>query len=263
MTQPAAKKCKQSDCEDKIKQKLICTGCKQLMLGNIYQCDLNHIYCTNCLSYNNMCKVCNTLINKTARLMFLEELRDCVEILCENKGCKTDIIKDKNHKEKCEYNYCVNEGCDFHGTRLQLFKHETICKFRTITCCMEECKKTLCMKDLKTHIINDHKRTFKDASNSTSQLTVPKSNDVVFQIIGYNNSDILVFKIEKKDNEIEINVKPFLTGICTLTILLKYNDIIEGVYRTFPNSIISSWTSVIKKQIDNPKQLEILYSFTI
>jgi len=135
---------KRSKVEDELFDRIKCPICLNIMMDNIYQCPVGHLFCDVCIDKNKQCHSCRVDLPKDKiRAGIMEQMREHMSIHCENKECKEITIGKehfKRHFISCKYNRCDNVGCDFTGTIEEKQDHAYYCKFRKITCIACELK---------------------------------------------------------------------------------------------------------------------------
>lgn len=146
-------------CNDYIVDNLCCTICKEFIIGDISQCQNGHIYCAACIAQIGRCSLCKViLLDKPIRALFLENVRETIELRCERKLC--GFYGSYLHVNECKFHMCKNTPCGFVGTLEQLNEHlKHVCQYRKITCPWPECgKQYKCIEvdheHFKTHAIN-------------------------------------------------------------------------------------------------------------
>lgn len=230
MAEPLAKKYK---IDDEIKRIIHCCICKILITEKIYQCGSSHLYCECCINTRDECKYCSLHLYKRVRPLYLEELRDKIEIICENNGCGVNIIEHKGHRQQCKFNYCKNEGCEYHGSLVELGSHRQFCKYRKIICPSAGCNKTIQLSDLKTHITTEHKWPIGNIGKEIHKIHVPKK-DGTFIACFVLGDGIIVYKTTRHETQLNIVVKSMLTEPHTLSTFIKCGEFIRGTCKKFP-----------------------------
>lgn len=130
-----------------------CPICKEFMFDNIYQCENGHLYCESCFNQIKKCSSCNIPMIDKNRALSTEQIRDCVELPCQNQDCKTITSNHKQHNEICEYHKCA---CGLLGNKKDLRRHQKICGLRILSCPFDGCIKSLQANNIYFHLTEKH-----------------------------------------------------------------------------------------------------------
>eukprot|EP00124_Ichthyophonus_hoferi_P002681 Ihof_evm6s193 gene=Ihof_evmTU6s193 len=126
---------------------LNCSICLSQPEAEVYQCSNGHLLCTDChkrvgAEDSCACPTCRVRMsrNNPTRNYVAEKARDQLPASCENKGCNdaltvaTIVLHQTTQcpfrPSKCQY-YRI--GCDWSGVYSDLTKHESACKFSSMS----------------------------------------------------------------------------------------------------------------------------------
>jgi hypothetical protein len=221
-----SKKQKQIEVQ-RIKEAITCLICKESIFEVIRQCTNGHVYCRTCLAKITKCGYCNTSIDyiNSSRNLVLEQLRDEIEILCENKNC-TEAVTTR-HIYECKYNYCTNMGCEYHGTKEELINHDLICGYGKTPCPIVGCEKSIVRQEVTNHIEIDHKNICKEIEPLESNIS-KKEIQLTKPYYFKHDNDYLTIYVSIKQYRREACIKYCLTKYYNIEVVFKYGEEIRG-----------------------------------
>lgn len=183
---------KRAKLEDEFIERITCPICLTVMMDNIYQCHIGHVFCGICRDKIHHCPSCRSVLGvHHIRAVMIEQMREYVEIKCKNDDCKEVTLGQsayKTHEKNCKYNKCNNPGCGFMGCKLDLMNHKQICKYRSFGCPLfilginKICNHTIAFQDIEKHMTTEHK-----AQATKIELGKPLT---------------IIYRLDKRDNAI-------------------------------------------------------------
>ena len=217
-----------------LKQAVICNICREIMIDKIYQCKTGHLFCPTCIAKIDKCALCKeTLYDRALRAIIIEQLRDHISLPCKNDGCDTVTHQHKKHKAECKFNKCFNTNCTTSGTEEEMKIHNNMCKFRKVKCLQDdECVKLFTYDELIDHLKMEHKTTIKPFTlGECKTLTIPKVDHSNLYQYSLPNNDIIVIKLTKRHNFINIDIKSFITEIyeCRIRVFDEENSMTKWI----------------------------------
>lgn len=199
--------------EEDLKHLITCIICKETIIDGIYQCKNGHLYCQTCIRKISKCALCSIGIDRSIRCLPVEQLRDHLELQCQNKGCEITTQHFKKHKKECKFNKCI---CEFQGTEDELKQHTPICPLRKVRCLYRNyCESILTKETMRSHLETEHKLVTCDTELDTCRiLRIPEqiSSTCTYTFI-LPNKDIVIIKITRQSSNITITITSFMTQL--------------------------------------------------
>lgn len=221
-----------------------CPICKELMLDKIYQCKTGHLFCPTCIAKIDKCALCNINIpDKTIRSITIEQLREFVELPCGNCGVMT--TKHKEHKLKCKFNKCRNEGCNTIGSERAMYHHKFICAHRILECIVSDCKKEFPFHQMKQHVINHHDEIkFNQIRlEYDCKMQIPEKDGEIVTFYELLNDDFIAVRVVRKKDKLKSDISIVAGRNYKLVNLVRYGHIINGSMSILPISPFTKYST--------------------
>ncbi len=221
---------------------LTCPICKEVLLDKIYQCCNGHIYCDTCINRLKTCSSCAVPMTGKIRALSTEQIRDKLELPCQNHGCKITTINHSGHQEVCEFNCCGNAECNWRGTKKELRKHQKICKYRLIQCLYSECKKSFKAEIFYIHHVEEHKRTYNRwADSKLGNIELPKKNSkTVYGYFIYDTTDTVDLVVQRTDEHIKFSIAIISQRLYQCNLIVRC-----GTFMTGKNLLLPTLSSTV------------------
>jgi len=212
--------------EEDLKHLITCIICKELIIDEIYQCKHGHLYCQTCIRKISKCALCSIIIDGSIRCLPVEQLRDHLELQCQNKGCEITTQQFKKHKKECKFNPCINADCIFQGTENELKQHIPICPLRKIKCLFRDgCERVLTKETMRLHLETEHKLVTCETELEICRiLKIPEQiNHTCTYTLILPNKDIVRIALLRRSSGTTITIISFMTQLYDIR-LRCYNE---------------------------------------